>query len=199
MSDSLDPAATGGQTADPDGRPDGGAIVAPTETQEAGGDALAARLRKAEKQLQQTQNQLAQHQRAAEEKAKAEMTELDRVKAEKQEVESKLEATNQRFLESAKRNALKLAAKDAGARNVDAALKLADLSLLEVDDDGNVSGAEVAVKKLKKDFEFMFGLAATGGSGGANPGTGAPGSPSAEEIRKMNPRQLTEYKKSLRR
>lgn len=108
---------------------------------------------------------------------KAQMTEADRTKAERDELKQKWEAA-----ETARTNTLLaarfgVAAAQAGCVDADAAFALADRTGLSVDDSGKVLGVEKAIEALKKAKPYLFGQPAqqrtSVGSGGGNPGAGA--------------------------
>jgi hypothetical protein len=104
--------------------------------------------------------------KAEEERKQAEMTELERLQAklaelEKQAAEAEqakaqtLEAANKRLIKSE----FKVLAKELGVRSeaLEDAFVLADLSAVEVDEDGNVKGVKEAVEALKKAKPYLFG------------------------------------------
>lgn len=173
MSDSTqDPAATAGDETTNTTTEQTGDSSAPDNKIDA--NALAARLRKSDKELQKAQAELAKLKKAEAKKAEAEMTELEKLKASNTDLQTKFESAQSRFTESVKMGSLKLALKDAKVKSVEAALKLADTTSLEVDDEGNVTGAAATVKQLQKDFDFLFGSTTSGNAGGGNPGSGPP-------------------------
>lgn len=100
-----------------------------------------------------------------EERKQAEMTELERLQAklaelEKQAAEAEqakaqtLETANKRLIKSE----FKIIAKELGVRSeaLEDAFVLADLSAVEVDEDGNVKGVKEAVESLKKAKPYLF-------------------------------------------
>jgi hypothetical protein len=104
--------------------------------------------------------------KAEEERKQAEMTELERLQAKLAELEKQaqeaeqaksqaLEAANKRLIKSE----FRLIAKELGVRSeaLDDAFVLADLSAVEVDEDGNVKGVKEAVEALKKAKPYLFG------------------------------------------
>jgi Phage minor structural protein GP20 len=109
---------------------------------------------------------LAEFEKAEEERKKAEMSELERLQSELAELQKKaqeaeevknktLESANQRLIKAE----FKLIAKEMGVRKeaIDDAFVLADLSGVEVDDDGNVQGVKEALESLKKSKAYLFG------------------------------------------
>lgn len=93
-----------------------------------------------------------------------------RAKAERDAATAK-ERANQTLI----RAEFKILAKEAGAVNPDSAFKLADLAEVAVDDDGNVTGVDEAVKALQKSDPYLFGKAQGGPVGNpSNPGGGNP-------------------------
>lgn len=111
-------------------------------------------------------SKLAEFEKAAEEQKKAEMTEVERLQAEKdealkqaQELEqsgrSAIEKANQRLIKSE----FRLLAKEIGVRAdaLDDAFTLVDKSAIEVDEEGNVQGVQEALESLKKAKGYLFG------------------------------------------
>jgi len=100
---------------------------------------------------------------AAETKRKqAEMSELDKFKAQVAEKESALQALQNELAASRKRQEFSLAArrlelKFASAEAEADAFSLADLSEVEIGEDGKVSGMDDALKALKKSKPYLFG------------------------------------------
>jgi hypothetical protein len=104
--------------------------------------------------------------KAEEERKQAEMTELERLQEKLAELEKQaqeaeqaktqtLEAANKRLIKSE----FKVLAKELGVRSeaLEDAFVLADLSAVEIDDDGNVKGVKEAVEALKKAKPYLFG------------------------------------------
>lgn len=95
---------------------------------------------------------------AEDERKKAAMTEVDRIKAEKDEAERKAadvaEAANKRII----RTEFRLAAKDAGIRSdaIDDAYLIADRTGITVDDNGNVAGIPEVVAALIASKPFLI-------------------------------------------
>lgn len=109
---------------------------------------------------------LAEFEKAEEERKKSEMSELERLQAELAELQKKaqeaeevknktLESANQRLIKAE----FKVFAKELGVRKeaIDDAFVLADLSTVEVDEDGNVKGVKEAIETLKKAKPYLFG------------------------------------------
>lgn len=162
-------------------------------------NATMAELRILRKQLKDAQQRISAADQAAAEKAKAEMTELERYKSEADQYRKQAEETQSRFMETQKHNAFKLAAQQAGAVDVNAALKLADLSTVDFDGD-QVTGVDAALKSLKKASPYLFGVTAnvSAGSGGGNPATGAP-AVTTSQIAKMTKAELIAFEAKLAR
>lgn len=115
---------------------------------------------------------------AEEERRKAEMTEAERLKAEKAEAEAKAtesaKAAGARIVRTEARAALA----DAGvkAERRDYALRMLDLSAVDVDDSGDVDGKAIAdaVGKLLADIpELKSGAGAAAGGSEMNGGAGS--------------------------
>ncbi|NRG30706.1 phage scaffolding protein [Niallia circulans] len=120
---------------------------------------------------------LAELEKAEEERKKAEMSEIERLAAEKEEAAKKAEeaaeqakkaqeAANKRIVDTE----IKSIARALNANDLNDVLALLDKSVIEVDEAGNVKGAEEAVKALKETKPWMFKPAiGADASGGSNP------------------------------
>jgi len=161
-------------------------------------NAYQAEMRVLRKQLKEAQQRISAADLAAAERAKAEMSEVERYKSEAEQYKKQFEETQSRFVETQKHNAFKLAAHQAGAVDVNAALKLADLSTVDLDGD-QVIGIEAALKSLKKASPYLFGATpAAAGSGGGNPPSGAP-SLTSERLKGMSRAEMAELEQKLAR
>lgn len=192
MSDSQDPVNAGETQADP--APAGDATTTQTgSSRDASNNASAAELRILRRQLKEAQQRLSAVDEAAAEKARAEMTELERYKSEAEQYRKQFEDLQARSIESQKHSAFKLAAQAAGAVDMDAAIKLADLSKVQVDGD-QVAGVDSAIEALRKARPYLFGTATTAeaSSSGSNPKTGAPGDLTREMLRSASREQFAE-------
>ncbi|MEK4910568.1 phage scaffolding protein [Niallia sp. FSL M8-0099] len=151
-----------------------------TFTQEEMNEILAKRLkREKEKQaeLDEKLKKLEAYEQAEEERKKAEMSEIERLAAEREEAAKKAEeaeeqakkaqeAANKRIVDTE----IKSIARALNANDLNDVLALLDKSVIEVDEDGNVKGAEEAVKALKEAKPWMFKPAiGADASGGSNP------------------------------
>ena len=99
------------------------------------------------------------------------------------------EKANQRLI----RAEVKVLAKDLGIVDPDAAFALADLSKVQVAEDGTVSGVMDALEALVKAKPYLVGKAGQGGVGsGSNPGAGAGGAQTftREQIKRMTPDEI---------
>jgi hypothetical protein len=120
---------------------------------------------------------LEEFEKAEEERKKAAMSEAERLKAEKEEAAKQaLEATeaakkaqekaNQRIVNTE----IKSIARTLNANDPSDVLALLDKSAIEMDDEGNVTGIEEAVKALKEAKPWMFKLSiGADAAGGSNP------------------------------
>jgi hypothetical protein len=131
-------------------------------------DRIAREKKKLEKyaDYDDVKTKLSEFEKFEEERKKAEMTVQERLEAEKAEAEKRakeseerankaLEAANKRLLKSE----FRLLAKELGVRKdaLDDAFVLADLSTVEVDEEGNVQGVQEALESLKKAKAYLFG------------------------------------------
>lgn len=105
---------------------------------------------------------------------KERMTAEERVKAERDEAHGRAEKAEAGLRTMRISGALEKAAAKAGAHDLDAVVKLADHSKLQVDDNGDVIGVETVIKDLQKNKAYLFGPPPrqTTGSGGGRTGGG---------------------------
>ena len=99
---------------------------------------------------------------AEEERKKAEMTELDRLKAElatkettASDLASKLEALQERIKQDKVRSAFEKVASSKHIGYLEDAFAMANLSAVEIAEDGTVSGVEEAVEELVKNKPYL--------------------------------------------
>jgi hypothetical protein len=150
---------------------------------------LAKRLkREKEKQaeLDEKLKRLEEFEKAEAERQKAAMSEAERLQAEKEEATKRAEeasekatkaqeAANQRIINTE----IKSIARSLNANDPADVLALLDKAGVEIDDDGNVQGAEEAVKALKEAKPWMFKQAVGADAvGGSNPAK----NPNANEL-----------------
>lgn len=160
-----------------------------------------ARERKKFADYDDLKTKLTAFEQAEEERKKAEMTEKERLEAEKaeaakraEEAEGKaqaaLEAANSRLIRSEFRLMARSDEFKIRPDALDAALKLADLSAVKVDEDGNVSGVKEALEALIKSSPYLIEQTA------AKPKQiGEPSNPVADEVKTLE-QQLTDARKS---
>lgn len=121
----------------------------------------------------------------------SQMTEAEKAAARLQQ----LEAENARLItdrrDNALRSAITTAAAKLGVRHVDAALKLIDTAALDIGEDGEVSGADAAMRDLVKLYPGLFGAPV---DNPGNPDTGRRGGLTLDEIKRMTPEQIIERK-----
>jgi DNA-binding helix-hairpin-helix protein with protein kinase domain len=110
--------------------------------------------------------QLEQLRQAEEERKRAEMTELERYKAdlekalnERQTFEQELEKLRESVRQERIKNAFITAATNANIAYIDDAYRLADLSAVTIDEDGNVVGMEDVIKALVEHKPFLLAQA----------------------------------------
>lgn len=110
--------------------------------------------------------QLEQLRQAEEERKRAEMSELDRYKVdlekalnERQTFEQELEKLRESVKQERIKNAFITAATSANIAYIDDAFRLADLSAVTIDEDGNVVGIEDAIKTLVEHKPFLLAQA----------------------------------------
>ena len=106
----------------------------------------------------------------AEQRAKnlerAQLSELDRTKAERDEWKQRAEGNEAKIKENDLRSAFLSKARDAGIHDPEAAFVLADRSKLALSEDGKLVGVDSAILGLKKDKPYLFDSDGKLGSGG---------------------------------
>jgi hypothetical protein len=152
---------------EPENKPEG-----KTFTQEEVNKLLAERVARANKKLEkyadydEVKTKLTEFEKFEEERKKADMTVQERLEAEKAEADKKAQEAEERAnkaLEQANKRLLKsefrLLAKELGVRKdaLDDAFVLADMTSVEVDEEGNVQGVKEALETLKKAKAYLFG------------------------------------------
>ncbi|WHX85787.1 scaffolding protein [Bacillus paralicheniformis] len=133
------------------------------------------REKKKQAELEEKAKRLEELEKAEEERKKAEMSEAERLRAEKEEAAKKAEeasekakkaeeSANQRIINTE----LRAIARSLNANDPNQVLALLDKSAVQIDEDGNVIGAEEAVAAFKESSPWMFkqpiGADASGGS-----------------------------------
>ena len=143
--------------------------------------ALLRKLRKAEKE----RDALLAAQKSA---ADSQLSEAEQLKAKLIQAEADRDAVSAKLTQRTLQHRFEAAAQKLGVVDADAAYKLADLSAVEIDEDGNVTGIDAALADLKKTRKYLFG-APNGaiGSAGGNPPSGSPGQLTAAKLRSMDP------------
>lgn len=132
-------------------------------------DRIARERKKLEKfaDYDDLKTKLSEYTKAEEERKRAEMTETERLQAELDELKriaQEAEETKSKTLESANKRLIKsefkILAKDLGVRKdaLDDAFVLADMTGVEIDDEGNVKGVQEAIESLKKAKAYLFGV-----------------------------------------
>jgi hypothetical protein len=98
-------------------------------------------------------------------------TEADRANARAEKLEAKAKAAEERYTNTLREFALRDSLRDAGINpeRLRGAMRLADLSALEVDGEGNVSGLDEVVEAVKEEAPEFFG-----DSQGSRPRVNAP-------------------------
>jgi hypothetical protein len=152
---------------EPENKPEG-----KTFTQEEVNKLLVERVARANKKLEKyadydaVKTKLTEFEKFEEERKKSEMTVQERLEAEKAEADKKAQEAEERAnkaLDQANKRLLKaefrLLAKELGVRKdaLDDAFVLADMTSVEVDEDGNVQGVKEALETLKKAKAYLFG------------------------------------------
>lgn len=186
----------------PSGDPNGGGAPDPGEggsgQKPSGADQTQALLR----QKRKLEKELADLRKAEEDRKTAELSEVERLKKEKADLEGERETLRGQVKNQLIQSRFEAAAAKMGAVDTEAAFKLADLSGVEMDAEGKVTGVEEALKSLKQARPFLFGEApakAVGGNGGGNPGgQNAPKSFTADELKKMSSDEFKKAREAIK-
>ncbi len=122
----------------------------------------------------------------------AQLSEADRLKAANTAAEARAAAAEEKLAEANKRAAVFAAAQRHGAIDPDAVFALLDPSAVKVGDDGQVTGAEEAVKALLDSKQYLVGTPPTPTPGGADGGPrGKPAETiSQESLKTMSPEAI---------
>jgi hypothetical protein len=110
---------------------------------------------------------LSEYTKVEEERKQSEMSEIEKLQAQLEKLTKQAEEAEQvkvKSLESANKRLVKsefkVLAKDLGVRKdaLDDAFVLADMSSVQIDDEGNVTGVKEALEALKKSKAYLFGV-----------------------------------------
>ena len=113
------------------------------------------------RQAEKAQRELEKHQRA-------QMTEAEKAKAERDDATKEAERLKAELRDTRVRGRFEAAAARAGVIDPEAAYRLANTGGLKVKDDGTVEGLDQALAELKKSRPYLFGQrTSTGTPGGA--------------------------------
>ena len=186
--------------ADGAGAPQSAPDVEPTgtgeQTPKSGADQQQAILRK----LRKAEKELAQFRAQQEEAEKGKLTETERWKSEAEKWKSEAEKAKESARQIKISTRFEAEAAKAGAQDLAAAIKLADLSTVDIDEDGSVTGIDAAISALKANHKFLFGPPTpTNGVGNAsgNPGAGNPIKSGADRIKSMTAAEFAAYAKQF--
>lgn len=171
-----------------------------TLTQEQADDVVAKRLERERKKYEDYEDikaKLITFEQAEDERKKQEMTEVERLQAEKDDAAKKaIEASElaQKAQEEANTRILnteiKSVARSLNANDPNDVLALLDKTEIKIDEEGNVQGVETAVEALKASKPWMFKqVIGVDASSGSNPAT----NPRANELTALE-KELTETK-----
>lgn len=111
------------------------------------------------KELKEAKARLAQLEGEEEKRKKAEMSEVERLQGQVTDYEARVLALEAERETMIIRSAVERAAAGLGFHNLEDAYHLADLSELEIDEDGSVSGVEKALKALAKERPYLIQVA----------------------------------------
>lgn len=146
--------------------------------------ALLRKLRKQEKEL-------ASLREADEQRKNASLSESERLAADVKKLQAERDDLVAKMRQQEIQHRFESAARAAGAVDPKAAYKLADLSAVEIDDNGEISGLDEVLGSLKTGYEFLFQQnpppPPPGRHSGGNPPSGNPGGQlTAERIQSMS-------------
>lgn len=144
-----------------------------TEASQLDADALAKELKAARKEAAAYRTKLRQAEEDAETRKRAEMTELERLKADLEaERQARTKAEEQRQRQIARTQVIAAAAR-LGFNDPEDAIRMLDQSTLEVDDAGNIDGLDDALGKLLKQKPYLARQTTAGTISPTNPAGGA--------------------------
>ena len=92
----------------------------------------------------------------------------EKAKKEAEEARAKMTEIENKRVKERKEFSIGLEAKSQGINDIDDAIRLIDVSQIEVDENGNVVGVKEAIEKMKKDKPYLFSQE----NGGWKPETG---------------------------
>ncbi len=152
-----------------------------TEASQLDADALAKELKAVRKEAAAYRTKLRQAEEDAETRKRAEMTELERLKADLEaERQARTKAEKQRQRQIARTQVIAAAAR-LGFNDPEDAIRMLDQSTLEVDDAGNIDGLDDALSALVKSKPYLI-KSTTGTISPTNP-AGGPQRMSQEQMR----------------
>ncbi len=141
-----------------------------------------AALKLANREAAERRKKLDEIETASKAKQDAELTETQKAAKRADDAEKKLADTQQRYRTNAIKNAVQVAARDAGFVDADDAMKLADLSLVELDETSDtVIGAKEAIAALAKSKPHLLKTDRPSPPN-INSGTGSGGVPRAPSV-----------------
>ena len=140
--------------------------------------------------LKEKNSSLTQRSTKLQELEDAEKTEVERLGDENASLQSKISGLQDANAEVTRRSAFLTAASEAGVHNAQSAYRMIDTGLLQVDDNGNVNGVDVALESLKTRDPYIF---RSGGSmKNHSPGNaGATGDPPVAESLSPEQREVS--------
>jgi len=192
MSDTIKPADDAGKT-ESSTAPDTGAGDSGTTPTNDG--TLATKLKLMERQFAKLTKENSDLKAAEEARRTAKLTEVERLKETNGTLNGQVESLQSKLDNQAKQFAFKIAATRAGCVNPDAACRLADLSQLELSENGEVSGTQTYLELFQAEHNYFFGQEkpTTTAPSGGNPTTGVPKTPGPQALKNMTREQRSEY------
>lgn len=152
-------------------------------------EALQMALKRANREAAERRKKIEEMEAAETKRKEAELTELERLKAKTVEAEARLETMAARLRESAIRQEVMVQAGKLAFVDADDAFRLADLSGVEVGEDGKVIGVEAALRALAKQKPHLLKPAGNA----PNINAGASGRSSAATPAEIAVRKRAEY------
>jgi len=121
-----------------------------------------AALRRANKEAAERRKRLQAIEEAEAKRKEAELSEVEKAKKRAEEAEARLEKLQSEMEQQAIRHAMMIEASNLHFYNPEEAIRLADLSLVEIDDEGRVKGAKAALEALAKQSPYLIKSAGPG-------------------------------------
>lgn len=142
----------------------------------------------------------AELEKAEQQRAEAQLSEIEKAQKKAAEAEQKATALQGKMKEQSLRSAFSELAAKAGCQDTSLGFLALDKSKVAVDDDGNVTGLEAAIKALQSSNPILFQPSAAPANGGVGNTGGSPyrSKYSAADIKRMTPEEFAKFDRQVR-